>query len=235
MSTYCNTRMALVKKIRSAFWFPPTPAVEAMLQDENASMANLHDIPGMVEHAFETSDIPLRYRTRLISANPLWSTIFDRLVSKLGSGFLVALIGHRGTGKTAMAVQLCRAEIERRPIIHYTRHGVVRYTTAMDVFLSIRATFGTDTPEKEALLAYEKPSLLVIDEIQERSGTDWENRLLTHLIDKRYGEKRNTLLLGNTTAKGLADSLGSSVMSRMEECGGVIKMEWKSFRSKDNG
>jgi DNA replication protein DnaC len=110
---------------------------------------------------------------------------------------------------------------------------LAHYTTAMGLFLRIRATYGKGAGETEAEVIREisKIPLLVIDEIQERGGTAWEDRLLTHIIDKRYGAERATILIANLTEAGLADSIGDSITSRLFETGGIIELTGPSFRT----
>ena len=72
--------------------------------------------------------------------------------------------------------------------------------------------------------------LLVLDEIQVRSDTEWENSVLTDLIDSRYAAVRSTLLIANLERSALAASLGDSVASRLEETGTIIPCDWPSFR-----
>ena len=65
--------------------------------------------------------------------------------------------------------------------------------------------------------------LLVLDEIHEIAGSEWELRELVSLMDARYREERDTLLIGNATRDALSDLLGPSIVSRMRETGGVIE------------
>lgn len=154
-----------------------------------------------------------------------WKRHRDKLCRTMGSGFLIALIGNRGTGKTQMAV-----------------HGVAYnsktmrtslYCKAMEVFLEIRATYSR--PEASELVAMQKfidPQLLVIDEIQQRGETVFEDRMLAYLIDKRYDAMTDTILIGNLTPQALSDSLDPSIVDRLRETGGIIECVWDSFRGK---
>ena len=46
--------------------------------------------------------------------------------------------------------------------------------------------------------------LLIIDEVQERAESGFENRLLTHLIDARYAAMRPTIIIANLAKRELA-------------------------------
>jgi DNA replication protein DnaC len=105
----------------------------------------------------------------------------------------------------------------------------------MALFLRIRATFdkGATETENDIVRELSRTKLLVIDELQERSESAWENRLLTHIIDKRYGDERPTLLISNLTAAELTASLGDSITDRMRQGGGMIEITGQSHRVKN--
>ena len=63
----------------------------------------------------------------------------------------------------------------------------VRYAAAMDVFLDVRAAMNGRGPEADAVADWCRPALLVIDEIQERKGSEFEAGLLTHIIRRHLG------------------------------------------------
>lgn len=140
-----------------------------------------------------------------------------------GRGAILALIGPRGTGKTQIAVEVMRLGAGAR--------RAVRYAAAMDVFLDVRATMnGRGRSEADAVADWCRPSLLVIDEIQERKGSGFEAGLLTHIIDRRYGAMRDTILVANVEPAELARLVGDSAASRINETGGIIRCDWLSFR-----
>ena len=151
-----------------------------------------------------------------------WVAAREGIVGRLGGGFTIALIGHRGPGKTQLAQQAVQAACQRGLTALYTR--------AMTFFLAIRATYGTDASEQSVIDHFSKPGLLVIDELHERSETLFENRMLNHLVDIRHGDTRDTLLVGNLTADGFEESVGASISERLRETGGIIECTWNSFR-----
>jgi len=162
-----------------------------------------------------------------------WNEKYMTLETMLGKGFLVLLQGNRGNGKTQMCVDLIWATISRSE----DRDGegcpvpVCRYVKAMDLFLDVKATYGDNTiHERDVIDEYERYDLLVIDEVGVRGETAWEDRLLTHLIDRRYDACKDTLMVSNLTIEALGASLGSSVMDRIAEAGGVVCCDWPSYR-----
>jgi len=164
-------------------------------------------------------------------ADPAWQSVFAKLQSAVATGGIVALVGNRGTGKTQLVAEVIRDlpnEIEKRT----STRAAARYLTAMGLFLRIRATFRKDSTESEKEIVDElaRASLVVLDEIQERGESAWENRLLTHLIDRRYGDRRPTVLVANLPPGEFAAAVGPSIVDRMRETGGVIALTGPSHR-----
>lgn len=174
---------------------------------------------------WQASGVPDRHAAGVENRSKAWGAKRDELEAMLGTGFLVALIGGRGSGKTQMAVALIRDRVHARPPV------VAQYVRAMDVFLTIREAYRSDGPsERDQINRFVRPGLLVIDEAHVRGETAWEDRMLTHLIDLRYGAGVDTLLVSNETHAEFKASIGPSIYSRLIETGGVIECNWESFR-----
>ncbi len=156
----------------------------------------------------------------------------------IGKGSLSVLIGPRGTGKTHMAVWLAS---EREASLAWTRgetdQARTRYTTAVELFMAIKETYGDNAQrsEKAAVDMFCKPDLLVIDEVQERAGTEWEQRLLAAIVDRRYAGMKDTILVGNLKPDDVRAELGTSIASRAQETGGIYVADWPSFRTRKAG
>jgi len=177
------------------------------------------------ETLFKLADIPIRHqRCRSLERGGAWGATFDRVRVKIADGVLIALVGNRGSGKTQMGVELIREALAT---------GLsCRFASATKFFMEIKATYrrdATDTEEK-VLRRFTSPRLLVLDEIGRRGETDWENRLLFELLNDRYNDCRSTILISNHDVEGFAASMGPSLVSRINETGGVIDCSWKSFR-----
>lgn len=151
-----------------------------------------------------------------------WMNATQSLLKYVESGAIVALLGPRGVGKTQMAT--CA--------IYDTKiHGKsAEYTTAMGLFNRLKDCFASDERQKLVLDAIERPYLLVIDEMDVRSGSQWETDMMTHIIDKRYGAMKSTMLISNMTKENFLSSTPESVVSRIKEGGGTIICGWESFR-----
>jgi len=169
---------------------------------------------------------PKRQAEKQPDATGPWGVFWQSLRQKLGSGFTVGMIGTRGSGKTQMAVELMKLATERG--------RSARYCTATEFFQHIKATYRKDADKSEAdiIRKFRKPALLVIDEATKRAETDWENNQLFELLNKRYDDKGDTILVCNATLAEFTASIGDSIADRMKEGGGILEFTWASFRGK---
>lgn len=155
-----------------------------------------------------------------------WGAEMDKLKSMLNpsTGRILALVGGRGNGKTQLAVELMKA----RTLALKT----ALFSSAVEFFIKIKSTYrkDSDTDEMEVLREFQKPSLLVIDEIGKRGGSEWENTMLFELLNRRYNDMTDTILIDNRTKTEFTETIGPSLASRMNEGGGIIECTWGSFR-----
>lgn len=177
----------------------------------------------LVHSMLESSNIPLRHKKRTdLDRSGQWAKTEDGLRQRLGSGFLIALTGLRGNGKTQLGVELIRSSCKAlKPS---------RFCSATEFFMAIKAGYTNQKSEEDIVKSFQRPRLLVIDEIGVRSESDWENRLLFELLNRRYNSLTDTLLITNQEASKLRDSIGPSLASRCVETGGVINCDWPTFR-----
>lgn len=151
-----------------------------------------------------------------------WLAAFEVAKQKVQSNAILVLYGKRGTGKTRMAAEL--AIVAERS----------KYRTAMRFFLEVRASYKKNAAQTELEIIDElaKTPLLILDEIQERGETAFEDRLLTHLIDARYAANKPTILIANLNKSELTQTLGNSIVSRAQENGKSIEFNWDSYRGQ---
>lgn len=164
-------------------------------------------------------------RTSLDGNAKEWNACFQKLKKLIGTGFTVALVGTRGPGKTQIAVELMREAT--------LQLNSAYYCTAMDYFMRIKDCFQPDRKERQedAQRFFAKPKLLVIDEVNVRSDSAWEDNMLADLIGKRYNGLLDTVLISNETAKKFEESIGPSIIDRLNETGGIVECTWRSFRA----
>jgi hypothetical protein len=156
-----------------------------------------------------------------------WGKKLAALKALLGSGFLTALVGGRGPGKTQMAVELMRHTTSQlRPAY---------YLTATEFFIRVKTTYRDDgrKSESDVLKELRRPKLLIVDEVGKRAETPWENNLLFELINKRYDDLSDTVLIDNNEPAEFCKAIGPSLSSRINETGGVIHFNWQSFRERN--
>jgi DNA replication protein DnaC len=180
------------------------------------------------------SGLPLRHREakpEVLDRTGPWAVAYEGALAVVNQGGMACVLGQRGTGKTQLATELARAFIAGRA--GKDEDNPVLYVRAMELFAALRGAFrkGSDQTEMDVLAKFRKVPLLVIDEIQERGETEFEDRTLVLLLDQRYGDMRPTLILSNLARAELAASLGKSVVSRIQEVGTVIECNWKSYRT----
>ena len=211
----------------------------------------IDEAPGIDEPQAEQSSAPhaiserhgwgKRYCENIELHGERWFAAMANAATVVASGGIVALIGGRGPGKTQMAAEIAKSGLfpidhDERTIINGCRITSDRktaiYRRAIDLFLELREAAQRDskTSEKKVLDKLAAPGLLVIDEFQERGETEWENRIINNLIDKRYSAGRPTIIIANLTRTDLFAALGDSITDRARENGKSIEFDWPSFR-----
>lgn len=167
---------------------------------------------------------PERHFQCAVVSNNEWGRKLEVLKEKIGSGFMVALVGNRGNGKTQMGVRLMFDATEK------LKSSL--FCTAMGFFMEIKATYRKDSRATEASVVRDfcRPELLVIDEIGKRSDSEWENSLIFELLNNRYNEMKDTILIDNRTKADFEKVIGPSLAGRISESGGIVECDWESFR-----
>ncbi|OQB95236.1 MAG: DNA replication protein DnaC [Verrucomicrobia bacterium ADurb.Bin118] len=182
----------------------------------------------VISGALAASNVPLRHANRepLDRSGP-WNVAYERILGKLGTGFTIVLAGLRGNGKTQLGVELIRQ------FILTERRGSALFSTATQFFMAIKAGYdGQGKPEAKVLAQYRRPRLLVIDELAQRRESEWERLLLYELLNHRYNDLTDTLLISNQDVRQAELSLGPAIVSRLRETGGIIQADWASYREK---
>jgi hypothetical protein len=167
---------------------------------------------------------PERHVAAHVSFDGPWGQRWNLIRSGLGKGSTWALCGLRGNGKTQLAVQA---------MIETTDQGrTALYTSAVRFFAEIKATYRRDAKDTEldVVERHRKPGLLVIDEVGKRGESVWEGNLLFELFNNRYADRSDTIVIANLSPQDLAENLGASLTSRLNETGGVIHCDWPGRR-----
>lgn len=155
-----------------------------------------------------------------------WAAKQREAIRIIGDDGIVVLSGDCGTGKTVMAASIVHRWIKTGRSAMYLR--------AVDFFRGIKSTWAKSTVETEE--QYVKrvagTGLLVIDEIQDRLAGESENVQINNVIDIRYSNLRPTLIITNKVGKDALEQLPRSVVSRVQETGAFISLDWGSFRAR---
>jgi len=182
------------------------------------------DMCQKIEDLRHSWNVPKRHATAKIEDEGVWGAKSAAIAEKIGTGALFGIVGTRGNGKTQLAVEAMRKATQRLLS--------ARYETAMSIFTRLKASFRKDGDETEMSVIEDlrKPKLLVIDEVGKRGETDWENNLLFSIVDHRYGDMTDTILIANLEKPAFLECVGLSIASRMNQTGGLIVADWQSRR-----
>ncbi|HEY1122250.1 MAG TPA: hypothetical protein VGE67_11650 [Haloferula sp.] len=183
---------------------------------------------------------PKRYVDPIELEGDEWKLTFANAMPYVERGGIVIFHGTRGPGKTRMAAEIARSG--RFPADVVKGKGAAGipqdpkrtalYRTAMEFFVEVRSSYrkNSETSEKAIIDRLAGAGLLVLDELQERGESPFEDRLLTHLIDRRYGAMLPTILIANYTREEFTQALGASAIDRFRECGKRFEFTWESYR-----
>lgn len=148
----------------------------------------------------------------------------DDFQSHLEAGEGMMLLGNPGTGKTHLAVATLNAIISQ-----HRMPGL--YTTAARMFRRIKDTYGrSEESESQAIEAFTKPALLVLDEIGVSFGSDAELNYLFDVMNERYEQCMPTIVVSNVQPAELGQWMGERVVDRLRECSKLMVFDWESAR-----
>jgi len=185
---------------------------------------------------------PRRYIGQPKPTGERWLAEYPKALKMAEDGGIIMFYGLRGTGKSRMAYEIAiNANLPHRMFPASTRTSFTKarpaiYRSAMMIFMEIRDTYrkNSELSERQLVKTYSEAALLVIDEVQERGETEFENRKLTAIVDARYADARPTIIIGNYTREQFAANLSDSIIDRVRENGGGINFDWKSYRNQPN-
>lgn len=152
-----------------------------------------------------------------------WQATRERVARIVAANGIAVLLGPRGTGKTQMACSIAHE-------VCFNAGKAVRYFRLADFTADLRANFDGPVSEAKWLNRYAVLPLLVLDEVHEMRGTEFNDEVFRGTVDRRYMKRRPTVLISNLKPGEFAEVVGESVMSRISECGEVFKCNWASYR-----
>jgi DNA replication protein DnaC len=141
-------------------------------------------------------------------------------------------LGRCGVGKTHLAVSALR-ELIKKGI------GGLFYDFR-DLLKEIQDSYNpkTSTSELSILAPVFEAEVLVLDELGASKPTAWVQETITHIINKRYNDKKVTLFtsnyldipIGSSYDESLSDRVGVRLRSRLHEMCRLVGMEGDDYR-----
>jgi DNA replication protein DnaC len=136
------------------------------------------------------------------------------------------LFGNYGSGKTHLAVSICRELLKAR------EEPTIIFTTGAELLLSIRRTYSNpDLAENEVINAYCEPNYLIIDDLGAEKPTEWAITTLYLIIDRRDREMMPTIITSNLSLTQISNTLGGRIASRLANSK-IIEVAMPDYRRK---
>ncbi|MDW7774576.1 MAG: ATP-binding protein [Desulfobulbaceae bacterium] len=132
------------------------------------------------------------------------------------------MLGSVGTGKTHMAVAICKAVCDTGTS--------AMLVTVNEIIREIKDTWKNSENEQDVIDKYSRVNLLVIDEIGSQYGSDTEKIFVSEIINNRYNNMLRTAIIGNITLSEAQAYLGIRVIDRLRHNGDVVVFDWESYR-----
>jgi DNA replication protein DnaC len=141
------------------------------------------------------------------------------------------MLGTCGVGKTHLAVSILRALLEKNI-------GCLFYDFR-DLLKEIQESWNsaTQTSEMEVLAPVYDAEVLVLDELGASKPTEWVKDTMTHIINKRYNDKKVTIFTSNYLDQKsnqydetLQERVGVRLRSRLHEMCKVISITGDDYR-----
>lgn len=142
--------------------------------------------------------------SKWISPEQYHQVVFDWM--KGDYPFLV-IMGNPGTGKTYLCSCVLNYLFESREEVFFTTHR--RFISS--IHNAIQADISQNVPIDK--IAYKK--YLIYDDLGSSAGTEWQKEVVLDLIDKRYSDRKKTLITTNLTKDEVYSSYGSRTASRL--------------------
>jgi len=142
------------------------------------------------------------------------------------------LLGRCGVGKTHLAVSVLKGLV--------CKGATGLFYDFRDLLKEIQDSFNpnTHTSELKILAPVFEADVLVLDELGASKPTEWVQETITHIINKRYNEKKITIFTSNyldlstggAYDESLTDRVGVRLRSRLHEMCRPILMEGADYR-----
>ena len=208
--------------------YNPTPEqrIRQMLGMQNALARPADEIPqAQLDDLLEACHIPILHWNHQPTEAEGWRRCVEALRAR-PRGSLLVVCGGRGVGKTQAAIEVTR------PLLRSGRRAI--YVTPIELAerLSASRRWKSEESEVDVMNELTEARLLIVDECGRGAMSLADGDRLCSLLDRRYRAMKTSVLLTNLEPEALLENLGEMVMSRVNECGGVIACDWPSFRGE---
>jgi DNA replication protein DnaC len=143
-------------------------------------------------------------------------------------GRKLVMLGNNGTGKNHLATSVLKIT------------GGILYTI-FEIELKLRQSYSGEAQEYQIIQGLCETKMLAIDEIGRTKGGEWEENLLSHIIDMRHKNLMPVILISNChlrencpdgggCPKCVQHYLGNDILSRIIEDGVVINFTGQDYR-----
>lgn len=185
----------------------------------------------LLDKQFQRSAIPPRFKDASLSGNVFKSQIsafedaryFVNEFDGCNCGGII-IYGDVGTGKTHIACAIGSDLIRKNKL--------VMYCTILEITLCVKKSWSkSNESEFDIYKEFEKPDLLIIDEIGVQYGSQFETMVLSTIVDMRSQNKRPTILISNLEPGEIMENIGVRTMDRIIGFNGFfLEMRGDSLR-----
>ena len=152
--------------------------------------------------------------------------LVDRLPAHCAAGHSIAFLGPMGTGKDHLAVAMLYEAAKRHSM-------TVGWCDGQELFQEFRDRINDDKRELDKIRELVRPDVLLISDPIPQSGavTDFQQSILSRVIDRRYRELKPTWVTMNVANREEAEKrLGAQTVDRLSEGAVNIVCNWGSYR-----
>ena len=203
----------------------------------------LSDLRGRL---FERARVPVRHaECSLSNYHPATDNASQMLAFKHAYRFVreypanergLLFAGPVGVGKTHLAVAILRGLSEKGARSLFCEYG--------SLLREIQESYNpvSRTSEISVLAPVYEAEVLVLDELGASKPTEWVLDTMTHIIGRRYNDKKLTIFTTNYTderqspaGETLQDRIGARLRSRLYEMCGTVLIEGEDYRRRPCG
>lgn len=148
-----------------------------------------------------------------------------------GRGIGILMRGAQGSGKTHIACAIMRSIIEQGFAARYTTAAMLLARINEAPFAQGESRMTTEA----AMQPYITPHLLVIDDLDIRTGTSNDYRSLFMVIDHRWANGLPMIAISNRPYDEICKEWGDRTISRIINGGLKLNFTWDSMRGKRRG